>query len=1574
MTQPLLAQLMKLSPEQRRAVLEQVRKSGAGSSSIPRLDRLSGDVALPASFGQDRLWFLWQLAPGSATYHVAWSYEVAGGLEVDRLAAAVDALVLRHEVLRTTLHEQDGQIVQRVGPPWRCGLAAVPATSEQAFEAATQAARELFDLSAGPLLRVRAWELAPDRHVVAFTTHHVVMDGWSLDVFERELWALYEAGGDAAAAGLSALDIQYADYASWHRGLTATRADEDLAYWRHALDGATPACPAPDHPAPDRTDFSGDQTAITVPASELHWLTTTRTAAGTDFVALFAIWCLFLARHTGQRDLTVGTLVSGRSHPDTAALIGYFVNTLALRVRIDPGTDFPAYLRAVRATVLDAFAHQEIPFDHVVRAVAPRRTAARNPLFTTMFSYTPAEGADWQNRTLANGLKLSALPVTAGGSHLDLGLTASATPQGLVLRLEYSTDLYDPATIDGYLGSLASLIEAVSRDPAAPLRALVGDGQPATAENGDPGSAGAGSAGTGSGDPGFAGTEFVEPATETEQQIAQIWAGQLSLDVAEIGAGDDFFAIGGHSLLAVRLALKLSTDLRIDFPVHQVFATPTITGQAAYADALGGQPAMPPIPALPDSGDSGSRPASFGQERLWFLWQLAPDSATYHVSWCYQARGLDVPALAAAVDAMIARHEILRTTMHEQDGQIVQRVGPPWRCALTAAPAAPAEAAADAAAAAGELFDLSAGPLLRVRAWDTGQGAHLLLFTAHHVVIDEWSLEVFEQELWALYGAGGDAAAAGLSALDIQYADYASWHRGLTATRADEDLAYWRHALDGATPACPAPDHPAPDRTDFSGDQTAITVPASELHWLTTTRTAAGTDFVALFAIWCLFLARHTGQRDLTVGTLVSGRSHPDTAALIGYFVNTLALRVRIDPGTDFPAYLRAVRATVLDAFAHQEIPFDHVVRAVAPRRTAARNPLFTTMFSYLTETDEDINTRDLPGGLSLTPVPSVGGGSHFDLSLTAARTPGGLVLRLEYSTDLYDPATIDGYLGSLTSLLGAVSHDPAARLHAFLEPTPRERQLLTAWNDVSAAPAAPGPLHDLIAVQAAATPDVIAIEAQDTSLTYRQLDTGATSLARRLRRAGVRDGDIVGIHLRPGAVAITAILAAWKAGAAFLPLDPDLPPARIIAMVDDAHAALLVTDKPSACPGLDFLLGQPPGQGERHDDEDAALPAVGPHHLAYLMYTSGSTGQPKAVMIAHRGLSNHATAQLLPRTGAERKRVATGTSAFIADFFISQLAALAGGHTLVVLTREQRQDPRYLVGLAADPDRAITALDCTTSQLQLFVEAGLLDAPHPPRVASFGGEACPPDLWAALRAYPALTAVNTYGPAETAVDATIFNVAESPLPLIGRPYGNVRVSLLDDQQRPVPPGTIGELCIAGPGVGPGYLGRPGPDRRRVHPRPRRLPGQPPVPHRRPGPLHHRRAAGIPRAQRPPDQDPGPARRARGSRDGAARPPRHHRGCRHRPRHPRRHPAHRPPHSRSRHHPGPRPAPGVARRAPPRRRRAGHHPLRRRPPPHPRRQARPQGPHRRRGRPRLGPRPCQPAGHSRRARHHRHLG
>ncbi|MFI9271113.1 amino acid adenylation domain-containing protein [Kitasatospora sp. NPDC052896] len=1822
-TQNLVSRLSRLTPAERQALLQRVRQRRAGG--IPPIPR---DEPIPASYAQERMWFLWQLAPDSATYHVPWAYRIDGPLDLARLGNALDALIERHEILRTTLREVDGEIRQIIHPARPTHLTATPAHPEEALRLAHQAAEQPFDLTTGPLLRIHLWRTGDDRHLILFAAHHVILDEWSLAILERELWTLYRG------EQLPPLDVQYADFSVWQREHLAT--GDDLAHWQRELADAIPAAPHPDRTPPEHSAFVGDRRTATVPDDRLGWLTELQQKVGTtDFTVLFALHCLFLARHSGTTDVTVGTPVSGRTHADLAGQLGFFVNTLAVRVRLDPTEDFPTYLRRVRGIVLDAFAHQELPFEQVVRAVAPARAAARNPLFSTMFSYAPAQVSAELLAGLPAGLSVEHVQLPFSGSHFDLSLAANRTTDGLLLTLDFSTERYEGATADQLLRSLTDLFAALAADPGASMgtllrpspreltqlqawndtvtarpdapvhellraqarrtpdavaieaddttltfaeldtasdhlahhlhhhgircgdligiqlrpgaRALIAvwgvwkagaaflpldpdlptarlhtmieDARPALlltedttledapttdlpqvgardlayvmytsgstgrpkgvmvdhgnltnfataqliprlrgAETGQhlrvaigtsafisdffiaqlltlldghtltvltpeersdprmllaraqhpnravealdcttsqlhllvdaglldaphppriltfggeacppdlwttlraahpravalntygpteatveatvtdvmtsptpvigkpygntrihlldpqgkpvvPGTLGEiHISGPGVG-PGYlnrpdltadafvpdpwgppgarlyrtgdlgrqradgqlefhgrndhqikilgqriepeeveaalrthprvasaavsaTGTQLAahlvltdgptpdpqeirahltgllpkaavptllvfvdalplttngkldrkalhvpehtaptttEPRTDTERRVAEIWHELLGRDT--IGIHDDFFALGGHSLLASRLVLRLGTD----FPLHQAFNSPTIAEQAAWLDTHATTTSgIPPIPR------DEPIPASYAQERMWFLWQLAPDSATYHVPWAYRIDGpLDLARLGNALDALTERHEILRTTLREVDGEIRQIIHPARPTHLTATPAHPEEALRLAHQAAEEPFDLTTGPLLRVHAWQTGDNRHLILFAAHHAILDEWSLTILESELWTLYQ--GEQ----LPPLNVQYADFSTWQR-----QQPTDLAHWQQELADCTPTAPLPDHTPPEHPSFAGDRRTTTIPIR----LDDLRQDVGTtDFTILFALYCLFLARHTGETDITVGTPVSGRTHPDTADQLGLFVNTLALRIHINPTEDFPNYLTRVRTTLLEAFAHQDTPFDQVVRAVAPARAAARNPLFSTMFSHGRQSESAS-----PGELGIAGVELGSGGSHFDLSLGIAETAEGLVLALDFSTELYEGTTIDGYLASLTDLFAALAADPGASIGTLLRPSPRELTQLQAWNDtVTAQPDAP--VHELLRAQARRTPDAIAIEADDTTLTFAELDTASDHLAHHLHHHGIQCGDLVGIQLRPGARALIAVWGVWKAGAAFLPLDPDLPTARLHTMIEDARPALLLTE--------DTTL---------EDAPTTDLPQVGARDLAYVMYTSGSTGRPKGVMVDHGNLTNFATAQLIPRLrGAEtgqHLRVAIGTSAFISDFFIAQLLTLLDGHTLTVLTPEERSDPRMLLARAQHPDRAIQALDCTTSQLHLLVDAGLLDAPHPPRILTFGGEACPPDLWTTLRGHRRTVAFNAYGPTEATVEATVTDVMTSPTPVIGKPYGNTRIHLLDPQGKPVVPGTLGEIHIGGPGVGPGYLNRP---------------------------------------------------------------------------------------------------------------------------------------------------------------------
>ncbi len=415
---------------------------------------------LPASHAQERQWFLWKLAPDSATYNVPFGYEVDGELDLAALSAAIDALVERHEPLRTTLHVgADGQVVQRIGAASSSALIARDVDAADLPGLIDAESWRPFDLSTGPVLRTNVWRTAPDRYVVLFVAHHVATDEWSTEVFERELWALYRSGGDAAAAGLASLDVQYADYALWHRELVERQAEEDIAYWRSALEDApSPNLYSRGGQTPADGAASGEATS-TIPAEQLAALDEVRAQAGaTEFMLYLAIYTLLLARRSGERDLTVGVPVSGRTHPDLAPLIGFFVNTLALRVTVHPEDDFPTHLGRVRAAVLEAFAHQEAPFEQVVRAVAPDRADGANPLFRTLFNFLPGvQASDRLAESVPAGLTVRDLPLEGGDSHFDWSLGTMRSADGLNLNLEFATEHLDADAADEMLRTFAEV-------------------------------------------------------------------------------------------------------------------------------------------------------------------------------------------------------------------------------------------------------------------------------------------------------------------------------------------------------------------------------------------------------------------------------------------------------------------------------------------------------------------------------------------------------------------------------------------------------------------------------------------------------------------------------------------------------------------------------------------------------------------------------------------------------------------------------------------------------------------------------------------------------------------------------------------------------------------------------------------------------------------------------------------------------------------------------------------------------------------------------------------------------------
>ncbi|GAA1240494.1 hypothetical protein GCM10009665_34200 [Kitasatospora nipponensis] len=900
------------------------------------------------------------------------------------------------------------------------------------------------------------------------------------------------------------------------------------------------------------------------------------------------------------------------------------------------------------------------------------------------------------------------------------------------------------------------------------------------------------------------------PAGRLERAVAAVFTDLLGVPVTD--ADDDFFALGGHSLLATRAVSRLRRDLGTALPLPVLFAHPTVAGLARHLAALRADAdGHPPLRAATVAALAPLRPGSavtvsYAQQRLWFLDQVTPGNPAYNLPYVLRLDGdLDPVALAAALTAVVARHDALRTVFPALDGAPAPRVQAPAPVPLPVADlrgATDERVRAEIDAEFRHGFDLAAGPLLRTRLLHVEDRAHLLLLTFHHIVFDGWSYALFADEVGSAYSGGP------LPVPELQYADHARWQRGVEHA---EGLALWRELLRGAPPWLELPaDRPRPPRPSHTGGAVTVTVPAQVSQPLLATGRAEGaTAFMTLFAAYQVLLARYAGTDDLVVGVPVAGRHHPDADALIGFFVNMLALRGRPRPELTFREHLRKVRDTCVAAFGHADVPFEHLVEQLAPVRDPARTPLFSTMFALQ---NMPAPAWRLPG-LSATPVQGPTGVAKFDLSLILVEHPEGLTGALEYSADVLAPATAERLAGYLVTLLGAIAADPDTALADLPLAGPAEaHRVLTEWNDTAAdLPTATVP--EQIAAHASRTPHALAVSDGTHTLDYAELDRQADRLAHTLVAHGIGPESVVGVAAGRTTRWADALLAVLRAGGRYLPLDPDYPAERLRHMLTDSGAAALLTDDgtplpgvpfdgpvlalPTAHPGPTVAAGPPPATGP--------LPAPDPDRTAYLIYTSGSTGRPKGVAVPHRALANllGGIRRALGDFGPDDVLLAITTLSFDIAGLELWLPLVTGARVEIADRTTVRDGAALARRIAAG---GATCLQATPATWRLLLEAGWGGDPR--LTALCGGEALPTDLAAALR--PRVAALwNLYGPTEATIWATARRIEDDGEITVGRPLANTTAYVLDDRLRPVPIGAVGQLHLGGAGLAHGYHRRP---------------------------------------------------------------------------------------------------------------------------------------------------------------------
>jgi amino acid adenylation domain-containing protein len=914
---------------------------------------------------------------------------------------------------------------------------------------------------------------------------------------------------------------------------------------------------------------------------------------------------------------------------------------------------------------------------------------------------------------------------------------------------------------------------------------------------------------------------YVAPRNPVEEALAGIW--EEVLHGEQVGAHDNFFELGGHSLLATQVISRVRQTFQTEIPLRALFEAPTVAGLAErIASARREAKGLETTPVVPVARVQ-DLPLSFSQQRLWFLDQLKPNNPVYNIPWALRLTGmLNADVLHRSLNEIVRRHEVLRTRFASVEDRPVQVIAPDLRLDL---PITDLSERTDADADAQRLvnveamrpFDLAQGPLVRASLLRLSEQEHVLVLNVHHIVSDRWSSGVLLRELTALYRAFVESKPSPLSELPIQYADYAAWQRNnLQGEHIERLISFWKERLAGAPPMLELPtDRPRPPVESFRGANSLRLFPKTLADKLKSLSRQHGTTlFMTVLAAFQVLLARYSGQEDIVVGSPIANRNRAEIENLIGFFVNTLVLRTDLSGNPTFRELLERVKEVSLEAYAHQDLPFEKLVEELQPERTLSHSPLFQVVFALQ---NTPVELPDLPG-LKLGSMPTATGTAKTDLVLYMTEVRDGLLGRMEYNSDLFDEHTIASMLEHLEVLLDGVVADPEKAISDLPFLTSYERKkLLHDWNQTDAEFPSSLCFHQLLQQQVERTPEAVALEYCNEQLTYAELNSRANQLANRLRTMGVGPDAPVAICIERSPEMVVGLLGIVKAGGAYVPLDPTYPADRLAFMLGDTKAPVLLTQSK-------FIASLPTAEAKvlAIDTEWASIAAESteapkgdtrPENLVYIIYTSGSTGKPKGTMITHRGLVNYLT------WATKNYRVSEGDGSLVHsplgfDLTVtSLLAPLVVGQKAVLLAESE--------GIAGLTDALNEAKDYSLVKItpaHLEVLGQKLDsrtAPKQARCLVIGGEqllANTLDFW--REHAPKTRIINEYGPTETVVGCCVYEVAEGEtlrpgaVP-IGRPIANTQLYILDRHLNPVPIGVPGELYIGGAGVARGYLNRP---------------------------------------------------------------------------------------------------------------------------------------------------------------------
>lgn len=917
------------------------------------------------------------------------------------------------------------------------------------------------------------------------------------------------------------------------------------------------------------------------------------------------------------------------------------------------------------------------------------------------------------------------------------------------------------------------------------------------------------------------GRVYLGPRTPTEEILTTIWSQALNLHRVDVG--DNFFEIGGHSLSATQVILKVKTAFDVELPLRAILDAPTVFLMARRIEELKRGAQGHRLPSINRAPRDGPLALSFAQNRLWIIHQFDPGSPSNILADATRVEGaLDLGAVQKTINEIIRRHESLRTTFPAVDGVPTQVIAPAEEISLPFVDLSQLpESVRDLEVIrlgngeAHRPFDLEKGPLFRFFLIRMTDQNHVIVRAMHHIITDGWSQEVLGREIGILYNAYSEGKPSPLPELPIQYADYAIWQKEwMQGEVLESQLSYWKKQLAGAPQALDLPtDRPRPAVQTFESGRQSLAIAKQFTDSIRSLSRREGvTMFMAMLAAFKVLLSRYTGQEDIVVGFVTANRNRAEIENLIGFFVNTLLMRTALTGDPTFHEVLVQVREVTLGALANQDLPFEKLIEEMQPERGNSRAPMAQVVIAY-----QNIprTSLELPG-LTLSKLNLEAGSPEFDLSLFMEDSGPGMFWLMHYNKRLFDDISIGRLLEHLKILLEGTVADPNQRISKLPMLSNAEREMLATWNNTRVDYLNDSCIHRIFERQAELTPDAVSVVFEESQLSYRELNRNANQLAHYLNAHGVGPEALVAVFIDRSLEMVVGLLGVLKAGGAYVPIDLSQPRERVTRILADTQAPVILSQKRFA----ETLPERYQARAVYLDADRTVISqqcmenppgGVVAENSAYVIYTSGSTGGPKGVLIQHRSVLNllkGLDGSVYKNSEQAGLRISlNGPISF--DTSVKQLIQLLHGHTLYILPQEIRSDENAMLSYLQR--HGVNVLDCTPSQLRVLLAAGMLTRPAPALTKVLvGGEAVDESIWRILTQNENVKFYNVYGPTECTVNSAVSPVQTTPVrPNIGRPIANVQIHLLDRHQRQVSPGAPGEISIAGESLARGYLNNP---------------------------------------------------------------------------------------------------------------------------------------------------------------------